>query len=229
MSPARRSWWIPAVALTAILGSGAWMLAAGQGIASFGPGAQGWGSTGWGSSMMGGGWTGSDSDRDPVTDLTDARSRAQEFARDLGDGLGVGEVMQFDNQYYAEITAPDGALATEVLVDPSSGGVAIEYGPARMWNIRYGMMGAASGMMGGATSRSTQRIGAAETQRIADQWLDDRRAGLTADSPEALPGYYTLHTLRDGEIDGMLSVNAATGDVWYHSWHGQFVDMSEAP
>lgn len=221
MSLARRSWWIPAVALTAILGSGAWMLAAGQGLAALGPGAQGWGSTGSGSSMMGGGWTGSDSDRGPVTDLTDARSRAQEFARDLGDGLGVGEVMQFDNQYYAEITAPDGDLATEVLVDPRSGAVASEYGPARMWNTRYGMMGAATG--------STERIDAAEAQRIADRWLADRRSGLTADSAEALPGYYTLHTLRDGEIDGMLSVNAATGDVWYHSWHGEFVDMSEAP
>ncbi len=204
MSRARGSWWIPAVALTAILGSGAWMLAAGQGIASFGPGAQGWGSPGWGSSMMGGGWSGSDSDRGPVTDMADARSRAQDFARDLG-----------------EITAPDGDLATEVLVDPFSGAVAIEYGPARMWNTRYGMMGAAGG--------ATERIDAAEAQRIADRWLVDRRSGLTADSAEALPGYYTLHTLRGGEIDGMLSVNAATGDVWYHSWHGEFVDMSEAP
>ena len=171
--------------------------------------------------MIGGGWTGSDSDRGPVTDLTDARSRVQEFARYLGDGLGVGEVMQFDNQYYAEITAPDGDLATEVLVDPRSGAVAIEYGPAQMWNTRYGMMGAATG--------SKERIDAAESQRIADRWLADRRPGLTADSAEALPGYYTLHTLRDGEIDGMLSVNAATGDVGYHSWHGDFVDMSEAP
>ncbi len=115
-----------------------------------------------------------------------------------------------------------------MLVDPFSGAVAIEYGPARMWNNRYGMMGAASGMMG-AAGGSTERIDAAEAQRIADRWLVDRQSGLTADTAEALPGYYTLHTLRDGEIDGMLSVNAATGDVWYHSWHGEFVDMSEAP
>jgi len=26
---------------------------------------------------------------------------------------------------------------------------------------------------------------------------------------------------------GMLSVNASTGTVWYHWWHGRFVRMAE--
>ena len=34
--------------------------------------------------------------------------------------------------------------------------------------------------------------------------------------------------LRDGQVDGMLSVNAADGDVWYHGWHGEFIEMTEA-
>jgi len=25
----------------------------------------------------------------------------------------------------------------------------------------------------------------------------------------------------------MLSVNGYTGQIWYHTWHGAFVDMSE--
>ena len=41
------------------------------------------------------------------------------------------------------------------------------------------------------------------------------------------PGYYTLHTLQDGDVEGMLSVNAVTGAVWRHTWHGEFREMSE--
>jgi len=41
------------------------------------------------------------------------------------------------------------------------------------------------------------------------------------------PGPYTVHTLRDGEIDVMLSVHGTTGQVWYHTWHGGFVQMIE--
>jgi len=42
-----------------------------------------------------------------------------------------------------------------------------------------------------------------------------------------LRDYYTLHVLNDGQIEGMLSVNGYRGQVWYHSWHGQFVNMIE--
>jgi len=27
----------------------------------------------------------------------------------------------------------------------------------------------------------------------------------------------------------MLSVQATTGAVWYHGWHGRFLDMAEHP
>jgi hypothetical protein len=40
-------------------------------------------------------------------------------------------------------------------------------------------------------------------------------------------GYYTIHTLRDGKIEGMLSVHGTTGQVWYHTWHGGFIRMEE--
>ena len=39
----------------------------------------------------------------------------------------------------------------------------------------------------------------------------------------AFPGYYTLDTTRAGTTTGMVSVNAATGTVWYHTWHGRFL------
>ncbi len=212
---------VPIVAVAAILGSGAWMLIQGQGVGSWGGGMHNGASYG----MMGDGGLGGVSSsgvRVPVVDLVGARERAQAFATELRPGLTVGEVMQFDRQYYAELVEADGSLATEVLIDPVSGDVQIELGPARMWNTNYGMM---------ARGDSDQRISATEAQRLADEWLAGQAGadGLTSATADAFPGYYTLHTLRDGKVDGMLSVNATSGEVWYHSWHGAFVEMSEAP
>ncbi|MEO5981288.1 MAG: hypothetical protein ABIQ13_03120, partial [Pedococcus sp.] len=70
------------------------------------------------------------------------------------------------------------------------------------------------------------RLDAEQAEQAAKQWADDHD-GLTVADAEAFPGYYTLHTLRQGRIEGMLSVNAVTGDVWYHNWHGKFQEMSE--
>ena len=232
MTRVSRSWWIPAVAVAAMVGSVIWMLVQGQGVGAWGSTARnGLSGSGYGSMMGGGGWGDgsmmggtpwgrSDTTGQSVGNLDDARTAAEAFAVDLGPGMGVGEVMQFDNGYYAEIVGADGELATEVLVDPTAGAVQIEYGPARMWNTRYGMMAAGTAASG--------RVTAAEAEEIADRWLADQ-GDLSADEAEELPGYYTLHTLRDGDVEGMLSVNSTTGDVWYHSWHGQFVDMTEAP
>lgn len=205
--------WIPLIALLAMLGSGAWLVIqdddTGRG---FGP----WGGTGM--AMMGGsaesGWLAGD--RDPVDDLAEARERAEDFAETLGSRLRVGEVMRFANNYYAELEESDGAKATEVLVDPSTGAVQLEFGPAMMWNTRYGMMARPSGPV---------RLDAEQARAAAQAWAEEH--GLAVAEAEAFPGYYTLHTLQDGRIEGMLSVNAVTGAVWYHSWHGEFREMSE--
>ena len=152
-----------------------------------------------------------------VESLDEARQRAAAFADRLG--LRVGETMQFANGYYAELTTTTGRGATEVLIDPASGGVTIEYGPAMMWNTRYGMRG-------GATTGTT-RVSTAEATNVAQRWLDRQGTGLAAGDADEFPGYYILHTLRDGKPVGMLSVNAYTGAVWDHTWHGTFVTMSE--
>lgn len=206
--------WVPLLALLAMVASGAWLVTqdgdAGRG---FGP----WGGTGM--PMMGGsaesGWLAGD--RDPVDDLAEARERAEDFAETLGSGLRVGEVMRFANNYYAELEESDGAKATEVLVDPSTGAVQLEFGPAMMWNTRYGMM---------ARSDVPAQVSAEQAQATGQAWAEEHD-GLAVAEPEAFPGYYTLHTLQDGRIEGMLSVNAVTGAVWYHSWHGEFEEMSE--
>jgi hypothetical protein len=162
------------------------------------------------------------SGRGPVHNLDQAANAAERFAD--RSGLRVGEVMQFSENFYAELLDPAGHRATEVLVDPASGTVSLEYGPAMMWNTRYGMRHRA--MMGG-TASNTVAISPDQARQIADKWLRDNQPGLHAGDAELFPGYYTLHTLRGDQVVGMLSVNAATGAVWYHSWHGTFIRMRE--
>ena len=81
--------------------------------------------------------------------------------------------------------------------------------------------------MGARHYRSTGEdmpISSDEAVSLAQAYLDRTMPGATAD-PEvaAFYGYYTLHILRDGRISGMLSVKGFTGQVWVHSWHGEYL------
>ncbi len=82
--------------------------------------------------------------RRQVGGLLDAKRLAQRFADDLD--LEADEVLRFERNYYVKLVDRQGRGATEVLVDPETGFVSLEYGPAMMWNTRYGMMG--GNMMG---------------------------------------------------------------------------------
>jgi hypothetical protein len=198
----------------------------------------GWSMMRYGPGMMGYGPSGGG---DRVDGVAEARRQAQRFADRLD--LRVGEVMRFRDNYYAELLEGDGGRrATEVLVNPATGAVWLEYGPAMMWNTRYGMMArtrvtgrpmmGGPGMMGGggdptwAPPDARTRVTPAAARRLAQRWLTANRGGLRAGEPETFPGYYTMHTLRAGRVTGMLSVNAATGAIWEHWWHGPFVTMT---
>jgi hypothetical protein len=75
-------------------------------------------------------------------------------------------------------------------------------------------------------SKEINTINAAEASSIAQRWLDSNRPGASAEEHvDAFYGYYTVHTLEDDEIEGMLSVHGTTGQVWYHTWHGDFIQM----
>jgi hypothetical protein len=234
---------------------------------------------GWG--MMGGRYAYRPAQPTQVHTLAAARSDAQQFANRLG--LRVDEVMQFQRNFYAKLVDSQGNGATEVLVDPSTGVVSIEYGPAMMWNTRYGMGRSAGSMMGsygrgmmrgqgngrgmmgdrsGASSSTggygqgmtggsgngtgmmsgsgpaggttatvpsttTTRVSLADAHTLAQRWLDSNEPGATVESGgDTFPGYYTLETLKGGKITGMMSVNASTGAVWPHWWHGAFIAKS---
>jgi hypothetical protein len=137
--------------------------------------------------------------------------------------------MEFERNYYAIVAEEKtGIGAMELLVDKSSGTVGPEPGPNMMWNAQYGMMGR-SGMMGmmGGYSDSEMVLSPDEARDVAQRWLDANLPGRTAGEADPFYGYYTLHFLNDGDIEGMLSVHGSGGDVWYHSWHGDFIAMAE--
>jgi hypothetical protein len=82
-------------------------------------------------------------------------------------------------------------------------------------------------MMGDHVSE-TNSLSEAQALASAQRWLDTYRPTVTVEEhADPFYGYYTIHTLVDGEIEGMLSVHGSTGQVWYHSWHGDFVQMIE--
>lgn len=163
-------------------------------------------------------------------DLEDAHEAVERYLERNGLGyLRVREVMEFSRNFYAIVEEPEtGMGAMELLIDRWTGLVGPEMGPNMMWNAKYGMMGRGMGGMMGSWS-SEMRITPGEAVEIAQEWLDSNLPGQEADEhADAFYGYYTLHTLQDGRITGMLSVHGTTGQVWYHTWHGQFLGMLEA-
>jgi len=163
--------------------------------------------------------------------------------------------MIFDNHAYAQVIEEDtGIGAMEVLVDPLTLNIYPEFGPNMMWNLKYGMMAGYDGnsmmdgfgmmgrrfggMMGGygrsgseleAGDIPNMNVSSDQAVQYAQKYLDKYLSGAEADDhADPFYGYYTLHVLRDGEVEGMLSVNGYTGQVFLHSWHGEFIEMSES-
>lgn len=63
---------------------------------------------------------------------------------------------------------------------------------------------------------------------VAQTYLDKAYPGLQVGAKaDEYPGYYTIDVQKQGKVSGMLSVNGFTGQVWYHSWHGQFIEMTD--
>lgn len=200
-----------------------------------------WGATGWGAGwgpggMMGGrgmmgGWGTAGGATTPLRSLAEAEQAFQAALARLGNpDLALGEVMEFEFNFYAIVAEQStGRDAVELLADRQTGAVFLEYGPAMMWNTTYGPMGGTGrGMMGGWSAPRGATVTAEQARALAQRWLDVNQPGSTTEAPDVFPGYYTLHITRSGAITGMLSVHAGTGQVWYHSWHGAFIASTEA-
>lgn len=152
--------------------------------------------------------------------------------------LVIDEVLEFQDNFYAIVKEKStGTGAFELLVNRSTGAVIPEPGPNMMWNTRYGMMsGQAGWMMGGMMGdamigtgafRGPMTVTSDQAQQAAQRWLDQNQTGSMTEAPDAFYGYFTVHNLKDGRVTGMLSVNGYTGQVWYHTWHGAFIQEKD--
>jgi hypothetical protein len=168
----------------------------------------------------------------PLT-IDQARMAVDTYLKSLNNpDLSVGEVMVFDNNAYVMVTETStGMGAMELLVDPVTQAVSPEPGPNMMWNLKYGMM-RGSGMMGGYAAPKDvspdMPVTPEQAVQAAQRYLDSYQAGTQAEQqPDKFYGYYTLHILKDGQVVGMLSVNGFNSQVFPHTWHGTFIEMSK--
>ena len=61
----------------------------------------------------------------------------------------------------------------------------------------------------------------------ANAFLAGYMPGATVLGAQAFPGYYTFDYGSNGAPQGMLSVNATTGQIWPHTWHRAFIREME--
>src|SRR5579875_841562 len=221
-----------------IAGLVAVVIVLGLGIVGMGPGAttvlgqggmpsEGMGGMMGGMGMMGGPF--SPSARPITMDRAIRILRAWPAAHNL-DGLVLDEVEAYTQNFYGQFTErATGRGAIQVLVDRYSGRAMPEMGPNMMWNTKYGramMQGTPAPPQPGAAPVAGQ-ISEAQARQDANQFLGGYLPGATVGDGDTFYGYYHFDVMRGGRQVGMLSVNATTGQVWYHTWHGEFLDKRE--
>jgi len=136
------------------------------------------------------------------------------YAKRIYPGARLKDFMAFSQNYYAQVVDEKGQGLFELIADRYTGVVSPEPGPNMMWNTRYGMMG--------GPVQTPVRFPLTEARKLAETFLKGYLPGAQVMEAGAFPGYYTFDFGRK-EVEGMLSVNAYTGEVWVHTWHGFFL------
>ena len=176
-----------------------------------GPGMMGYGMTGQGMTDGMGMMSVYTADSRPIAEA-DARTRATAFADRYYPGTTTGDFMEFSLNYYVELKDASNASIAEVLVDRYTGTVTPEPGPNMIWNTGNRRQGTSQAV--------TYDVAGGKT--LAETFLAGYLPGATVQESTTYPGYYTYDFGR-GTTEGMLSVNAYTGGIWVHTWHGQFI------
>jgi hypothetical protein len=169
-----------------------------------------------------------------VIELDELKSRVELYLNNYEEKLGISDIFIFeDSEYYFSIIEEDtGRGAMELLVNQYTGDVFPEFGPNMMWNLKYGMHN--SNMMSGRGMMSYNSTNYSEFNDInMEEAYDYGKKYLVkysdnfnlADEFHEFYGYYTFHVEENGNTVGMLSVDGATGEVWFHEWHGMLREV----
>ncbi len=155
----------------------------------------------------------------------DAVSKAEAYLANYSQNLQVAEVMEFQSNFYVLVKESDsGRGAMELLVDPNSGYVTPEIGPNMMWNLKYGRMAQRMGL----STSTDNTLSLSEALTKAQTALSQQYPTATINEDGiSFYGYYTFDYSIDGQVAGMLSVNGLDGQVWLHTWHGEFISEKE--
>jgi hypothetical protein len=152
---------------------------------------------------------------------------SEKYLSDLGlKDIKIKEIMEFSNNFYIETVEESTKIgAIELLLDKADGRIFPEFGPNMMWNLKYGMHGDSNL----DKSNLNMKINEEDAVNIANNYLTKVSQNETAkNEAQQFYGYFTLDTVdKNGTGVGMLSVNGFTGQVWYHKWHGTFMEMKE--
>jgi hypothetical protein len=140
-----------------------------------------------------------------------ALKNMENFARQYGSNVEVEDFMAFSSNYYAVVKdTSSGKDIAEILVDRYSGTAYPEPGPNMMWNTRYGA---------GRVQTGNSGYDLTGAKKLAEGFLTGYLPGAQIQEAHEMPGYYTFDFGRN-ETESMMSVNAFSGQIWVHTWHG---------
>ena len=137
--------------------------------------------------------------------------------------LKVTKVEEYTDNFYVQVgETSTGYGAFQLLINKITGVVTPEMGPNMMWNTKYTFgMGYCNWIRG--TTATTPIVTLDQAEANTQQYLKTYLPGTTVGGVTTFYGYYNVEVLNSGTTYGMLSVNAYTGQVWYHTWHGTFI------
>ena len=181
--------------------------------------------SGFGGMMRGYGYTAPYAYTGTALNIAAAKTIAENYVTSIGNpNLAVKQIEEYTNNFYVLITdKTSGNGALELLINKYTGSIYPEMGPNMMWNTQYGMM--RSGILGGifGTPTTTMPVTATQATTDAQQYLTTYLPGTTTGDVTTFSGYYTIEVVNGTTPFGMLSVNGYSGQVWYHTWHGAFI------
>jgi hypothetical protein len=161
--------------------------------------------------------------------IATAKTIAQNYVAAINNpDLTVKQVEEYSANYYVLVNEKStGNGAFQLLINKYTGSIYPEMGPNMMWNTKYGMM--RGGILGGifGTPTATMAVTATQATTNAQQYLTNYLLGTTTGDVATFYGYYTIEVLNGTTPYGMLSVNGYSGQVWYHTWHGTFIQELE--
>ncbi len=150
----------------------------------------------------------------PITQDEALRSMESLARQYYGSNVEVEDFMAFSSNYYAVLKDANSSQdIAEVLVDRYSGSAYPEPGPNMMWNTRYGA---------GRTQAGSAGYDLTGAKKLAEDFLTGYLPGAQIMESKQMPGYYTFDFGRK-DVEGMMSVNAFSGQIWVHTWHGSYL------